>query len=301
MRVQNSVHQPTLHLWIKTHSNGVEILRKGREVLRAGGFVGHETGDEFYLTDGASLFHLLPEKGEGYARLAPSFSLKPTLLQGNFWCFGLLKLLRPLGIYSLHAAALSTVEGNGLLIVGAPGSGKSTLAIGLIREGWSYLSDDAVLLRDASDSVEALACRRSFYIDAIRSRDYSDFLLGDEIPDSNGRERRQVGINEVFGDQHLRCCVPRIMIFPRIKSQNQSALAAVDQVSALGGLLSQSAPQLFDQRTMGEHLELLKRLLQQCELYRLDAGLDLYRKPADLIQLIGEARGKSHWHASLLS
>ena len=33
-------------------------------------FVGLELGDEFYLTDGSSLVHLRPAKGEGYARLA---------------------------------------------------------------------------------------------------------------------------------------------------------------------------------------------------------------------------------------
>ena len=47
-----------------------------------------------------------------------------------------------------------------------------------------------------SQGVEALACRRSFYIDAARSADYSDFRLGDEEPDSNGGRRRDVGINE---------------------------------------------------------------------------------------------------------
>ena len=141
---------------------GFRIPPNGREVLRADGFVGFEADDEFYLTDGSSLFHLLPRKGEGYARLAPSFSVKPKLAQTNFWCFGLLKLLRPLGVYSLHAAALAATDGAGLLLIGAPGSGKSTLAIGLIRQGWRYLSDDAVLLRDGWRGIEALPLPEEF-------------------------------------------------------------------------------------------------------------------------------------------
>jgi hypothetical protein len=123
--------------------------------------------------------------------------------------------------------------------------------------------------------------------------------LGDEIPSSSGRERRRVGINEIFGAQHVRRCMPRVVIFPRIESQHQSTLSPMDHVSALRVLLSQSAPQLFDRVTMGAHLELLKRLVQQCELYQLNAGIDLYRNPANLIQLIGEARGKvvgTHCH-----
>ncbi len=51
----------------------------------------------------------------------------------------------------------------------------------------------------------------------------------------------------------------------------------------------QSAPQLFDRSTMAGHLELLKKLLQQTETYELDAGTDLYREPAKVVDLINEA------------
>ena len=43
-----------------------------------------------------------------------------------------------------------------------------------------------------------MACRRSFYIDAVRSADYSDLGLGEEEPDSNGGQRRRVGIDEAY-------------------------------------------------------------------------------------------------------
>jgi hypothetical protein len=300
-KTRSSGQRPTLHLCVNSNNSGFKIPPNCREVLRADGFVGLETGDEFYLTDGSSVFHLLPSKGEGYARLAPFFSLKPKLTQGNFWCFGLLKLLRPLGIYSLHAAGLATIDGAGLLLVGPPGSGKSTLAIGLIREGWRYLSDDALLLRDGSQRIEARGCRRSFYIDAVRSPEYSDLSLGNDTPDSNGRQRRRVGIDEVFREQYVRRCVPRIVIFPQIKSQDDSTVKAIDSVRALRFLLTQSAPQLFDRSTMTAHLELLNRLLRQTETYELNAGIDLYHEPAKLIQLIRKARGGSHWPALSLS
>jgi hypothetical protein len=300
-RVWSSVREANLHIYIDSNGRGSKVPPNCREVLRTDSFVGLEAGDEFYLTDGSSLFHLLPAKKKGYARLAPSFSLKPKLDQSNFWCFGLLKLLRPLGIFSLHAAGLVASDGSGLLLVGAPASGKSTLSIGLIREGWGYLSDDALLLRDCAQGVEALACRKSFYIDADKSVDYSDLSLGIETLDSNSRERRRVGITEAFAAQQVQRCVPRVVVFPRICGQDRSTLVPVDHVSALGGLLSQSAPQLFDRRTMGAQLELLKRLLQQCEIFELNAGIDLYHRPAKLIQLIAAARGETSWPALSLS
>jgi hypothetical protein len=302
VRTSWSTYKPDLYLSVSSNNREFRIPQNSREVLRTDDFLGFEVNYDFYLTDGSSVFHLRPAKGEGYARLAPSFFAKPPLAQGNFWCFGLLKLLRPMGIYSVHAAGLASRDGGGLLLVGASGSGKSTLAIGLIRQGWRYLSDDAVLLRYGSQGgVEALACRRSFYIDAARSHDYSDLSLGEEKPDSNGGQRRTIGIDEAYPDQYVPRCVPRVVIFPQIKRQDQSRLKPIDSVRALGFLLAQSAPQLFDRSTMARHLELLKKLLQQTETYELNAGSDLYREPAKLVDLIREAQGRKNCRELSLS
>jgi hypothetical protein len=293
--------KPDLHLSVSPNIGKFRLPRNCREVLRTDDFLGLEVNDDFYLTDRSSVFHLRPTKREGYARLAPSFFTKPELVQGNFWCFGLLKLLRPLGIFSLHAAGLASRDGLGLLLVGASGSGKSTLAIGLIRQGWRYLSDDAVLLRHGSQGVEALACRRSFYIDAARSPDYSDLSLGEEIPDSNGGRRRGVNIDKAYPGRYVSRCIPGVVIFPQIKYQAQSTLMPVGGIRALGDLLAQSAPQLFDRSTMAKHLETLKRLLQQTEAYELHAGRDLYHDPAKLTGLIQEAQGERNCRGSSLS
>jgi hypothetical protein len=298
--IPNSGCKPSVYLSVRSNSGRFSIPLTCREALRTDEFCGFEAGDEFFLTDGSSVFHLRPHAGEAYARIAPSFFSKPKFAQANFWCFGLLKLLRPLGIYSLHAAGLATKKGEGVLLVGPSGSGKSTLAIGLIRAGWNYLSDDAVLLRADSPDVEALACRRSFFIDAARAADYSEFRLSNEEPDSNGGRRRNIGINEAYPQQYIAQCLPRIVIFPHITGNSQSMLKPIDRVQALRVLLAQSAPQLFDRSTMSGHLELLKRLLQQAELFELNAGTDLYHQPAKLIDLLREARG-ANCHVSSLS
>ena len=116
-------------------SQWTESPTGGPRTVQADGFCVQESGEDFYLTDGSSLLHLQPAQGRGNAFIAPSFFTKPPLLQHNFWAFGLLKLLRPLGLYSLHAAGIVSNEGVGLLIIGPSGSGKSTLAIGLARAG----------------------------------------------------------------------------------------------------------------------------------------------------------------------
>jgi hypothetical protein len=52
---------------------------------------------------------------------------------------------------------------------------------------------------------------------------------------------------------------------------------------------------------MAGHLELLKKLFQQTETYELDAGTDLYREPATLVDLIKEAQGERNWRGLSLS
>ena len=301
VRIRSSINQPTLRFSVSLSNRGFRTARNCREVLRTDDFLGFEAGDEFYLTDGSSGFHLRPARGEAYACISPLFFCKPKTAQVSFWCFGLLKLLRPLGFYSLHAAGLSDKDGEGMLLIGPSGSGKSTLAIGLIRAGWSYLSDDAVLLRCGSERIETLACRRSFYIDAAQSSDYSNFSLGEEEPDSNGGRRRRVAVEEAYPAQYVSQCLPRLVVFPYVTGQERSMLKPIDSVRALGILLAQSAPQLFDRSTMPGHLELLKRLLQQTETYELKAGTDLYHQPAKLIHLLREAGGNGNWHELSLS
>ncbi len=193
------------------------------------GLRGLENGNEFYLTDGASLLRLEPRMGRGEAWLAPSFFLKPPLVRQNFWVFALLKLLRPAGIYGLHAAGLVAEDGKGVLVVGRSGSGKSTLAIALVRSGWRYLSDDAVLLRSRPEGVEALALRRHFYVVSAEAGDYADVPLGEERPDNGGGFRRRVGVETSYAAQRVAACTPRVLLFSRVAPEEHSAVFPLDQ------------------------------------------------------------------------
>src|SRR5829696_431148 len=61
--------------------------------------------------------------------------------------FAVCAALRRFGLFDLHSAGVVSPEsGKGVLIVGPSGSGKSTLALQVAKSGWSYLSDDELLL-----------------------------------------------------------------------------------------------------------------------------------------------------------
>jgi hypothetical protein len=299
VKTQTSAGVPSLSVFVRLNDHdGLNFPLSAREVLRADGFRGLEDGSDFYLTDGASLLYLQAARGRGEARLAPSFFRKPPRLQQDFWLFALMKLLRPMGIYGLHAAGLVAESGLGLLVVGESGSGKSTLAIGLIRRGWRYLSDDAVLLRSRPSGVEALALRRHFYVDSAAAGQYEDLALGEEKPDRQGGRRKRIGIEARFSAQRADACTPRVLLFPRIVPREQSALIPLDRAAALGRLMAQSGSQLFDRDTMQHHLTVLKTLLEQAMAYELEAGSDLHRDPAGLTHLIAQAQGGTQCLAS---
>jgi hypothetical protein len=286
VKTRASAGAPSLSLAVRLSDQGLTLPPTAREVLREDGLHGLESESDFYLTDGASLLHLEPRKGRGEARLAPSFFLKPSALREKFWAFGLLKLMRPMGIYALHAAGLVAESGLGVLVVGESGSGKSTLTIALIRGGWRYLSDEAVLLRSRPDGVEALAFRRHFYVDGAAAGDYADIPLGEERPDRRGGLRKRVAVEEVYPAQRVAACKPRVLLFPRIVRQTRSALVPLERASALGRLISQSGLQLLDRDTMAQHLTVLRTLLQQSTAYELQAGSDLYQDPMTLVDLL---------------
>jgi hypothetical protein len=285
-RALNQPTRPSLRLCVRLTDNGSDIAPVGCPVFSADGFRGLESGKEFYLTDGCSTLYLQGGSNQAIAFIASSFFAKEGLIKRTFWAFALLKLLRARGFYSLHAAGLVTTAGWGLLIVGPSGCGKSTLTHGMIRRGWSVLSDDALLLRAEPDGVKALALRKYLYIDSD-SPQCVDLPPGMEETDHSGRCRRKISIEESYPGRQLSECSPaNVLIFPRIVQDAQSSLVALDDSSALKNLLLASGPQLFDRRTLAEQLEVLKLLLRQVRPYELWAGMDLYQEPSILEALL---------------
>jgi hypothetical protein len=186
-------------------------------------------------------------------------------------------------------------EGLGILIIGPSGSGKSTLTIGLIRHGWSYLSDDALLLRRQAHGVAALAWRRDVSIDASAARAYADLPMAGEATDSAGGRKRRVIIDKVHPGQRVGSCLPHVLLFSRLVPHAPSSLVPLDRPTALKRLLDQSGPPLFDRDTMAPQLELLRQLVRQATPYELRAGFDLYRDPQRLLGLLAAVPGGSPW------
>ena len=268
------------------------------------GFSTFEDAEGFYRTDGSSVFHISCNSSQAHAYLAPSFYNELFMRQWNFWSFGWLKLVRPLGFFCLHAAGLVAPDGQGILVTGASGSGKSTLTLGLIRHGWRYLSDDAIVLHAASGGLHALALRKHFYVDSVTSSRYEDLPLDPVRTDHPERPRRRVRVEETrLAQQQVSQCIPQVLLCSRIVPEPCTTLVPMNNSAMLKHLLEGSAPQIFDRRTMGRHLETLNVLLRQCRSYELRAGRDLYDDPQILTHLLKDAEKdrEGAWPALLSS
>lgn len=282
-----SGQRASLYLHVSPAKGDLKPPNAARQMFESGGLYGFEDGEDFYMTEGTSLLHL--RGATAHAQIAPAFAGQPWLLRQQFWSFGLLKLVRPLGMYGLHAACVGKRPERGLLMVGASGSGKSTLAVGLIQRGWHYLTDDALLLCPQPEGITARTLRRPFSLETSRVGRV-EMPLGDAMSSHTGHRKRRFDVDTVFPNQRLPYCLPRILLFPRIVDHPSSALRPLDHARALQPLLAQSGPQLFDRATMPQHLELLKQLMRQTEIYELRAGRDLHHDPGQLETLLGDAR-----------
>jgi hypothetical protein len=278
--------QRHLQLSVQLIGSRTAVVPEGVSLFVAEGFRGVENDQDFYLTEGSSALYLPAGSKRAVAYIASSFLAREGQIKHTFWAYAILKLLRTCGFYSLHAAGLIAPAGCGVLIAGPSGCGKSTLTLGMIRRGWSALSDDAVLLCAEPDGVRALALRKYLYID-VTSLQNSDLSNGPEQIDHSGRCRRKLTIEELCPGQQLSESAPAdVLIFPRIVHNAQSSMARLDNGSALRHLLLASGAQLFDRRTLAGQFEILKLLLRRAPAYQLRAGLDLYHEPAILEELL---------------
>ena len=245
----------------------------------------YEADGRVYLTDGLSIFQLQIEAGTGLVTLHRSFKEKPPLSKYNFFLVGLIHLLSPLGFYDLHAAALIR-DRIGYLFLGESGSGKSSAALSLVRQGWHYVSDDALLVRPSADGIEVLAFRKHFYLDPVLSHQFPEIaphLKGSAMGDHT---KRFLDVESVYPGRFRPSCSPRVLIYTQIVPQAESKLIPIDKTTALIKLMRQSASLFFKRQAVNVHLEAMKRLVSQSYSYELLAGLDLYEEPEKITDFL---------------
>lgn len=246
--------------------------------------------DRVVLRRGDATVDLRPERGTAEAVLTPDV----IEAHGNerrsplFYMitFSLVVLLRSCGWFPLHAAGLAH-DGRGALLVARSGSGKSTATLNLIREGWTYLSDDTVLLHSEGDPVRAWSFRRNLCVDPDAAGHFPE-LSGHEWPSSlSDTAKWQVDVDRIYPGQSAATCTPRLVVLPEIVDAPNSRVEPVDAKSVLGQLIDQGAFFLTpDSNVADRHLTILRRLIEQSRIYRLYAGRDALGESRTIHELL---------------
>jgi hypothetical protein len=209
----------------------------------------------------------------------------PTALRKDLVLYVLLLLLRRRELFALHASAV-VERGAGCLLVAPSENGKSTSTFALVRRGWSYLGDDALLLQQAGDGVEALALRRDLCLDPALRKPFPEVALHGQPGPFAARGKHRLDMRALFPDRLVDRCLPRVLLFPEIVREARSHLVPVSPPEVLARLVAQSAVLALDLEMVPRHVELLGCLARQARSYRLLAGRDLAAHPEGVADLL---------------
>ncbi|HEU5132335.1 MAG TPA: hypothetical protein VFT26_09540, partial [Pyrinomonadaceae bacterium] len=244
------------------------------EIAEGGKCYTDESG--LYLDLGGALVHL--EDG-GSVTVRVSFTELPRLgdpLLGRAASFAVCAALRRFGLFDLHSAGVIEPEsGKAVLIIGPSGSGKSTLALQLAQSGWSYLSDDELLLSVVDGEVQARGFRSFFAVSTAGARLKHCFE-----PET------------VLGLKRTDHAYPGSVLFIRLNGESRSALKSLTQPETMMRLITACPWATYDRSIAGANLELLSTLARQTRAFDLSAGRDLL-EPGSATSLLRAALNPS--------
>lgn len=180
------------------------------------------------------------------------------------------------GRTSIHAASVVNPEtGLGWLLCGDSHSGKSTTTANLIKAGWSYLSDDYVVLSRLGEEVEIEGWPDDFHVDEGWSRG-----------ESTGVRSTMRESDLPFGMRAESAMLGGIL-FPRVSANEATVVTPVAPVVALEKLIRQAPWLIVDPVSAGDVLRLLTDAAS-VESGELRLGLDTFADPEKLSAVISE-------------
>ena len=192
--------------------------------------------------------------------------------------YALAAALRRRRLFELHSGAVIHPEsGQGVLIIGPSGSGKSTLTVQLASAGWSFLTDDVLLLGDEGGQVKTWPLRRCF---AVTSETFatSSFLQARTNLDymkAQRDDKKQFFPHGVFVSEFKESCIPRTLFFSELADHSRSQVLRLSPGETMTRLIRMSPWSCYDRATAADHMAALSSLVKQSVGYSLLAGKDL--------------------------
>lgn len=190
-------------------------------------------------------------------------------------------LLAGLGRALIHGAAVAPSEAEGAwILLGDSGSGKSTTCATLCRAGWSYLSDDQVILSPAVRGLTVEGWVRPFHLDGGWERGEHSGTREARRPDTlfPGRARETASLAGV--------------LLPRVAARQKTGVTPADPADVLAELVRQSPWVLLDRGSAPVVLDLLTTAASRVRPpFRLSLGGDSYGAPERLAAAVAPVLG----------
>lgn len=232
----------------------------------------HSYQDGFYLETGDSLMHL--ENGAPVS-VRVWFEKLPVLgdpVAGRVSSFAVCAALRRFGLFELHSAGMVHPDSEkGVLIVGPSGRGKSTLALQLAMSGWSYLSDDEVLLSLVDGVVKVSGFRGYFAVNGADA-----LAAGIGLPGGmNNLYKTCFEPEAVFSARRRKNATPAVLFFTSVTGKPETRLDRLTPAESMTRLIRACPWASYDRSIAGANLKVLSKLARQTSAFDLHAGRDL--------------------------
>jgi hypothetical protein len=190
--------------------------------------------------------------------------------------------LRRSGVFELHSGAVTKPDtSESILICGPSGSGKSTLTLQFMATGWSYLSDDVVLLSTVKERIRATGLRRFFAltpqtIEGSGLPEVNSLVGNGPIGDSG---KRRLEARELFPSGVVEECQPNVIFFPIVANEQTSRTRELSPAETMSRLIRLCPWSCYDRAVAREFLDVLAKLVKQSVSFDLFAGNDLMGDP----------------------
>lgn len=190
--------------------------------------------------------------------------------------------LRRADLFELHSGCVVSPDGKcSVLLCGPSGSGKSTLALQLAAAGWSYLSDDIVLLKVVEDAVTATGFRKFFALTHDTVERCGVTTVSAQLASAFEHEQQKVSFvpEKVFPAGSISECRPNVLMLTRIVNSPTSRTRELNATEAMLHLIRLAPWSCYDRAVAPSFLELLATLVKQTTCLELLAGADLLGDP----------------------
>jgi len=225
------------------------------------------------------------EQGYGLGYIILPYSEQDALdMYRNIWLLALFHMMRAQSIFPLHGSAAMIGE-KGVLITGKSGQGKTTLLLHLLKEGFRYLADDTVLLRQAGETPTLLSFPTAIRITTETVKFFPELSSVVKATRPDKREKYCLDIKQFSPIPPGHSAMPALVVLPEITPGQETTLLPLSRMAAAVQCIPQNIP-VNKLGVTRNNFEILTRLFQHAQCYQLRLGHNMNSIGRQIAQVI---------------